>query len=308
MPGFPRHSTRESRTLCRWSPWSDLDRGGSDGQEAHQEAQAAAQKAQAAWWATRWPDTQWAVSSARCDVYSWTVPPLLRGSAMRSDGRERHRRDLLLRAGGDVLHLCRILLLRHLRLPRRRRHVRSLPGTNLQRRTAVLRRRDLQQRVLRWLPGPRCLLYRGFAMLLQHLHRRRLPVGARGAVRARRRLPRLLPRPELHRRLRERQLHDLERRRGLGSPRGTATASCGCTRDLVLLRHTHAKAGTAYVVPPSRQQNSAIWALCSRLWPYDMYAIRSSRSYSAPYQGRMPACRRCSRGIRASIAAARWWA
>src|SRR5215213_3023811 len=33
---------------------------------------------------------------------------------------------------------------------------------------------------------------------------------------------------------------------------------------------TELPAGTAYDEPARPQQNSAIWALCSRLWPYDM--------------------------------------
>jgi hypothetical protein len=154
-----RHTTRKPWSLCRRPAWPDFDRGGCCGQEAQQETQASEEEAQAAWWAIRRPGTQRTVSDDRRIVCSRPIPAMLRWSAMRPDGRERRCRDLLLRAGGDVLHLCRILLLRHLRLSRRRRHVRSLPGPFLHRHTAMLRRSDLQQRILRRLPGSRCVLY-----------------------------------------------------------------------------------------------------------------------------------------------------
>jgi hypothetical protein len=209
-PRFPRHTTCNPRTLYRRSAWPELDHGGSLGQEAQQEAQAAEKEAQEAWRAAKRPSGgRTTVSSGGCDLYSRALLTVLRWAAMRSDGRERHRRDFLLRAGGVFLRLRRILLLRHLRLPRRRRHVRSVPGTILQRHTAMLRRPDLHQRVLWWLPGPRRLLYRGFAMLPQQLRQWRLLVGAGRTLRARRRLPQLLPRPELQRRLCERQLRGL---------------------------------------------------------------------------------------------------
>jgi hypothetical protein len=158
-PRLPRHTTREPWSLCRWSDWPDLDLGGRHGQETQQETQESKEKAQAGSWAARRPGTRRrCVSSGGCNVCPRAIPTMLQRSAMRSDRRERHRRDVLLRARGSIVHQRRILLLRHLRLPRPGRYMRALPGTILQRHTALLWRPDLQQRVLWRLPGPRCLL------------------------------------------------------------------------------------------------------------------------------------------------------
>ncbi len=100
-----RHTTRKPWSLCRWPAWPDLDRGGCYGQEAQQETQASEEKAQAGWWAIRRPGTQrrQCQSDGR-NVCSRAIPAMLQRSAMRPDRRERHRRDLLLRARGNVLH------------------------------------------------------------------------------------------------------------------------------------------------------------------------------------------------------------
>jgi hypothetical protein len=209
-----RHATLKPWSLCRWSARPDCDYRRRGGQEAQKEAQEAETEANAEWradwWAAQRPGTHpRTVSSGGCNLCSRPIPELLRWSAMRSNGHQRHCRDVLLRTGGDFLHHRGFLLLGHLRLSRRRGYLRSLPGPFLQRHTAVLRRSDLQQRLLRWLPRPRDFLYRRFTMLLQQLHRWRLSVGAGRTVRTRCRLPLLLPRPQLQRRLREWQLRDL---------------------------------------------------------------------------------------------------
>ena len=131
-PRLPHHPTREPWSLCRGPAWPDLDRGGCYGREAQQETQAAEKEAQAAWRAVRRPGARRrTVPIAGCNLRSRPIPTLLRWSAMRSDDHERHCRHFLLRAGGDFMYLWRILLLRHLRLSRWRRHVRPLPGSFL---------------------------------------------------------------------------------------------------------------------------------------------------------------------------------
>jgi hypothetical protein len=154
-----RHTTREPWSLCRWSTWLDLDLGGRHGQETQQEAQESKETAQAGWRAARWPGTRRrCVSRGGCNVCPRAIPTVLQRSAMRSDRRERYRRDVLLRARGNIVHQRRILLLRHLRLPRPGWHMLALPGTILQCHTALLRRPVLHQRTLWWLPGPCGLL------------------------------------------------------------------------------------------------------------------------------------------------------
>jgi hypothetical protein len=117
------------------------------------------------------------------------------------------------------LRYRRAMLLGHLRLPRRRRHLRSVPRSQLLDRSAMLWWSRLYGRLLRRLPRPRGLLHELFPVLLQRLHEWRLPVGAGRAMRPRRGLPRLLLESELHERLRQRYLSGV--RRCLAEGRGS---------------------------------------------------------------------------------------
>lgn len=81
------------------------------------------------------------------------------------------------------MHLSRAMLLGHLRLPRQRWHLRSVPRSQLLGRPAVLWWVRLYGRLLRRLPRPRDLLHELFPVLFQRLHERRLSLGARRAMR-----------------------------------------------------------------------------------------------------------------------------
>ena len=70
------------------------------------------------------------------------------------------------------------------------------------------------ERVLRRLPRSGHVLHVQLAMLLQQLHQRRLLVGHGRSVRPRRRLPLLLPQPQLHQRVRWRYVHGVSHRAG----------------------------------------------------------------------------------------------
>ena len=76
------------------------------------------------------------------------------------------------------MHLGRAMLLRHLRLPRQRRHLRPVPRSHLRCRSAMLWWSRLYRRLLRRLPRPRDLLHQLVPVLLQRLHGRRLSVSA----------------------------------------------------------------------------------------------------------------------------------
>jgi hypothetical protein len=105
------------------------------------------------------------------------------------------------------MHLRRTMLLRHLRLPRQRWHLRAVPRSHLRCRSAMLRWSRLHEWLLRRLPRPRDVVHELQPMLLQQLHERCLSIGAGRPMRPRRRLPRVLLGPELHECVRQQGLY-----------------------------------------------------------------------------------------------------
>lgn len=110
------------------------------------------------------------------------------------------------------MQLGQAMLLWLLRLPRQGRHLLPVPRSYLLGRSAMLWRARLYRGLLRRLPRPRGRLHQLIPVLLQRLHERRLPVGAGRDLCPRRRLPGLLPEPELHECLRQWRLYGLRSR------------------------------------------------------------------------------------------------